>query len=605
MKTETKLQQYVKEYSDWSKKLLTYVTDRFDPNYKQYTAYAQTKGTKSKISDPVAPELTERQIQKLFERDPKFFVLGRGLNLPKEVTNIMGSTIEYFWTNPEMIQSTGTMRSKLKVGGREFCIIGNLAVESYYNSESDTPDMRVIPIEDVIFDPTKTLKTSPVYYIRQFVDLKYLEDHKEITKDGKKRGMFQNIDKIKEIIGEDSIQNSPASNKINRSGGEFEDNVGSIELVTRYEGSNCYRFIVGLSDDETNKNQFIQEYDNDVLKEDPLDFAMDIELPKQPYALSYLDFIKGLTTAKDLFLNQAVDYGAKALNPPLFVDPSIAPINKPTLANAYKLGGIIFANPAMAEHKQMPPMNPVAFELLNYMQQRSESVTGVSAYLGGITNSESDKTQGTKGGIEALMSASASPVKDRQQNLEESIIEPVVNKWLKMAGALMTSNEIKYVFISGQSPKWVKVTKGILTGQITLNDLIVAEILTTDQGAELAALLEEQGKDPRTEIIYDVDWLVRVETGSMAEIDSEKEISAFKDWVGFNSQFGVPLDMQKVSIELAQKAKIKEPEQYFTQSNMGMPNAMGQVEGAMGQMGEPPMPQGMPNMKPNIEPPIK
>lgn len=615
-----KIEKYSTEYSDWSKKLQKYHTGRFNTNYLQYTAYCQTSGTKSKISDPVAPELTERQIQKLFERDPKFFALGRGLNLPKELTDLMGDTVKYFWDNPDMIQSTGTMRSKLKVGGREFCIIGNLAVESYFNNESDTPDMRVIPIEDVTFDPTKSLKTSKVYYIRQHVDIDFLESHKELTKDGKTVGIFKNVDRIKKQFEDAGTKVDTGSNIINRSGGNLQEEVAPIELISRYEGKKCFRFITSLLEPE-----FIQEYENDVLEDDPLDFAMDIELPKQPYALSYLDFIRGLTHAKDLFLNQTIDYGAKALNPPLFYDPSIMPINRATLANAYKLGGLVAINPQLADHKQMDPINPIAFELLNYMQQRSESVTGISAYLGGITNSASDKTQGTKGGIEALMNASISPIRDRQVNLEESIIEPVVNKWLKMAGALMTENETKFVFISGQSPKWVEITRGILLGKITLKDLITAELVSTEpqvdektgqqlpsQAQELAQSMIMQGKNPDKEIIYDVDWLIRVETGSMAEVDQEKEIASFKDWVGFCQQFGVQLDMQKVSDALAQKARIKEPDQYYLKQPAAMPGGVPSPMGQPGQpvppmqpMGTPAVTPGIPTPQPVIQPAIK
>lgn len=594
--TAAKVEKYAKEYTTWLSKLQRTHTERFNTNYQQYTAYAQTKGTKSKISDPVAPELTERQIQKLFERDPKFFALGRGLNLPKEITDLMGDTVQYFWTNPDMIQSTGTMRSKLKLGGREFCITGNLGVESYYNNESDSPDMQVIPIEDVIFDPTKTLKTSKAYYIRRHVDLDYLESHKELTKDGKTVGMFKNIDKIKKQFEGMGSKADSSSNIINRSGSNLQDEVGPIDLITRWEGKKCFRFILGLDDPE-----FIQEYTEDILGDDPLDFAMDIELPKQAYALSYLDFIRGLTAAKDLFLNQTIDYGAKALNPPLFFDPSIAPINRATLANAYKLGGMVAVNPQLADHKQMPPLNPIAFQLLNYMQQRSESVTGISAYLGGITNSESDKTQGTKGGIEALMNASISPVKDRQVNLEESIIEPVVNKWLKMAGALMTENETKFVFLSGQSPKWVEITRGILLGKIKLSDLLTAEMVTPEQYAELAQEMLLQGKDPQKELVYDVDWLIRVETGSMAEVDQEKEITSFKEWIGFCQQFGVQLDMQKVADTLAQKSRIKEPDQYYQQAAPTVPG----VTPPLQPMGNPPVPQGMPQPQPVVTPGIQ
>jgi len=582
--------EYAAEYRRWYNKLEPIWASRFDRNYKQYTAYTEVKGTKSRISDPVAPELTERQVRRLFEKDPVFFALGRGKNIPKPVTELLANIVKYYWTNPEMVMSTGTMKSKLKVSGREFCVLGNTVVEAYYNSVSDSPDMRVHACEDVIFNPAYTLKTSPVHYVRQCVDISYLEDHKEVEIDGVKSGLFKNIEEVKAQF--EDVKEKSRSDVVNRgdSNASFE---APIELISRYKGSSVCRFILNATDkDEPIK---IQEYKSDILGESPLAFAMDIEIPKQPYAISYLDFINGLTQAKDLTLNQIVDYGAKALNPPLFYDPSTLPINKLALQNAYKLGGLVPVNPQMADHKNMPPINTVGFQLLEYIQQRSESVTGSSAYTDGTTNNPSDKTQGTATGISVLTSQAQGPIRDRQQTLEESIVEPIVNKWLKMAAGLMSENEIKYAFISGQSSKWIEFTKGMLSGKITLNDLLVSELITPEEAAELAAILEAEGKNPQTELIFDVDWIIRCESGSMAEIDTEKEIQNFQKWVDFNMSIGLQMDLQKVSDELASKANIKDPERFKLQGvqnggiGQGLPNEVtgGIGEGAPGVGGVP------------------
>lgn len=577
MTTSERVNEYASEYQSWYRKLEPIWSERFDRNYKQYVAYTETSGTKSKISDPVAPELTERQVRRLFEKDPTFFAMGRGKNVPKQVTEFLSNIVKYFWTNPEMVMSTGSMKSKLKVAGREFCVIGQTVTEAYYNSKSDTPDMRVHAIEDIVFDPAYTLKTSPVHYVRQAVSIKYLEDHKEVTIDGVKTGLFKNVSKVKNLFSEAKSKDQDV--KIHRSASEDSNYEPPIELISRYEGSKVCRFILNGNDSEG--HILVQEYDNDILGESPLAFAMDIELVKQPYAISYLDFINGLTQAKDLTLNQIVDYGAKALNPPLFYDPSLLPVNKVALSNAYKLGGLVPVNPQMADHKQMPPLNTVGFQLLEYIQQRSESVVGSSAYTDGTPNNVSDKTQGTATGINILTNQAQGPIQDRQQNLEESIVEPIVNKWLKMAAGLMSDSEIKYAFISGQSPKWVAFTRNMLLGKITLGDLLTSELITEDEYQELAQLLIADGKDPEKEFVFDVDWIIRCESGSMAEIDTQKEMQNFEKWVLFNQTIGRPLDPKKISDEMAQKANIKDPDRFEME---GVQNGAiaGQIGGAVG-----------------------
>lgn len=563
---DSKISKASDEFTRWLNKLDKYHTNRFDPNYRQYTSYSETKGTSSKISDPLAPELIERVVQRLFEREPKFFALTRGHNIPREITDIISAIPQYYWSCPERVMTSGTMKSKLKVWGREFCTIGNLATEDYYNPKSDTPDTRIIPTEDVVFDPTATLKTSSKYYIRQYVSMQYLEDNiKTVDKDGTVRGIFDKaaVERLKiekqndKTVGK-VIKDDPTHNQINRSGSNmYEKMVDDVLLVSLWEGKKVTRF--------ADWTVIVQEEDDPLQIDDhPFQFAMDIEVPKEPYAFGLLDFIKGLTDTKDLILNQIIDYGSKALNPPLYVDINqVGPVNKVTLRNAFKIGGIVFAPPQSVEHKPMPALPNAGFELLNYLQQRGESGAGIGGYTGGISNQVSDKTKGTATGVKALIEQGSAPIKDRQQNLEESIIEPMVNKWLKMAGNLMGENEIKYVLITGQSPKWVRVTKGLLTGKITLPDLMEAEIVDEEAAGEIATELAIQGKDPEKELIFDVDWILRVETGSMAEVDLAQELENFDQTVQSGIQMQVPLDLQKLWVERAMKAGIKEPEQYI------------------------------------------
>lgn len=593
------IQRYKEEFTKWSNILSDY-HKKFDNNYSLYTGENTTVGTKAKIADPVAYELTERVIQKLFEREPKFYVESKGKNLPSSVKNVMSAVADYIWTNQDLVQTTGSMRSKLKTLGRELCITGNSAVETYWNAKADAPDMRIIPIEDIIFNPAKNLKTSNVYYISQFVSLKYLKDNVELKKDGKVvTGIFNSasIKKLEKLIknNENEIK-TDMSQEINRSGGDFEKDTEKFRLISRWDGNKCCRFIM---DDNVEDPIIIQEFENEVLGTNPINTVMDTEVCKEPFSQSFIDELKGQFKLKNLFLNQMADYGSKVLNPPTIVNPVVGAANLKTIANMYKLGGIVVADPNMIDQKPIAPIGNFGMDMLNWIEGRAESVSGIGAYLAGVPNQVSDKTAGTKGGIQTLVEQSFSPVKDRQLNIEESIIEPYINKALKMVGSTMADDEFKWVLISGEEPQWVKVTKGFLTGKIKLIDLLQAEVAEDNEIQALVDLLMSEGKDPEKDIIFDVDWLVKVESGSLAEQDSQKDIQNIEKAIEMAQLLGIQLDAEKLWKEAMARIGFKEPEVYIKEGGInGLQGATGNpgetLENPMGVGGVPNMAQGMP-----------
>lgn len=563
-----RLEEYKSEFTKWLNELNPY-HKKFDENYKKYIGYNETVGTGSKIADPVAAELTERVVQKLFERDPKFFVVSKGMDIPEAVKDVMASMVDFCWNNQDVVQSTGSMRSKLKVGGREFVILGNVAFEVFWNAEANAPDFRVVPIEDVIFDPTKNLKTSPVYYIRQFVSIDYLKENVEIKKNGEVvTGIFDSaaIKKLEKLYPEKTLRKDPTDVTVKRYNSDEDVNVDQIQLITRWEGKKCCRFVMG---DDEESPIIIQEFENEVLGTNPLQFAIDKEVVKEPYGTSIVDDLSGLLKAKNMFLNQEMDYRSKVLNPPMFVDPIVAqnPISTKTLSNAYKLGGIVIANPSQVDHKQIPNIGNAGLDILNWIEGRAESVTGINGWVSGAADpSTNGQGQKTAAEVNARQAAGVSPVADRQANLEESIIEPIVNKWIKMLGATMGNDEFKWVVISGEDQKKVKLTKGFITGKIKVVDLMEAGVLEDDN--EIQALVDTmmyEGKDPETDTVFDVDWLIRVETGSLAEKNEAQELEKKQAAIQMGLQMGLPIDVEKMWKEVMMQAGYKEPEQYLKQ----------------------------------------
>lgn len=577
--TKSTIQGYKDEFSSWAKDLKNY-QGNFKTNYERYNGEKEMKGTQAKISDPVAFELTERIIQKMFEREPKFYAESRGKNIPREVKQVITSTAEWLWSNSDMVTSTGPMRSKLKVGAREFIITGNLCVMSYWNHVSDAPDMKIIPIENVVFDPSKTLKSSPRHYVREFISIDTMEDSVEITKDGKVVvGMFPSavVKKLKRLVdGRVGKTDNKTDNAINRSDIALSHKEDEFQLISRYEDDKVCRFVW---DDDMEDPVSVQEYVSN-LGASPLDQAMDIELPQEPYAASVLSRLAGLFRAKDLILSQTIDYGAKVLNPPTIVNPNSG-INLKTIANMYKLGGIVLADPTQIKQGEISSApNRAGIEMMNWIEGRGESVSGANGYMAGNTNSATDKTQGTKGGIEALQQAGASPITDRQKNIEESIIEPMINKWLKMVGATMSENEFKWVLVTGEEAKWVKVTKGLLTGKIKLVDLMQADVVQDEEIGALVELMMSEGKNPEKDVIFDIDWLVRVETGSLAEKDTQKEIENKKAMVELGMTLMLPLDTEKLWKDIAMDSGITEPGEYLKKEPMAQG---GQIDPSTGQ----------------------
>ena len=572
---KTDVQSYKTEYETWQPLLANY-QNRFKENYKRYAGYFDEQGTDALVADPVAFELVERVVQRLFESEPKFFAESSGFNLPREVKRIFTSVAEFIWENTDVISVSGPMRNKLKVGGREFCITGNVGTETYWNPTADAPDLRVVPVEDIIFDPSKTLRTSPIYYIRQFVTLDYLKENVEVKKDGELlTGIFKST-AIKKL-SRDNINHEkpdPSTVYINRTGTDIQRQVDEYELISRWEGKHCVRFVRGTdSEDPT----LVQEFDS-ILDDDPLDFAMDVEVVKEPYAMSIIDPQAGLFKAKDLIMAQTVDFGAKVLNPSTIVNPAIGAVNLKTISNIYKLGGIVLGDPAQIRQTEISAAPQAAgLEMLNYIEQRAESISGIGAYIAGISNQPSDKTQGTAAGIEALQTAGNAPIHDRQMNIEESIIEPFMNKALKMIGATMAKNDFKWILVGGEDQKWVKVTKGFLTGDIKLIDLMQADIIKDTEVQQIVQVMLNAGKDPKKDILFDVDWIIHVETGSLALNDTQEQITNKTMLVNLASQLFIPIDREKMWLDIALDAGLKDPDQYVLQgqdaSQSGMPPA--------------------------------
>lgn len=569
-----KVKGHVREYLKWKNNLEDYYK-RFSANYRTYTGYKKdVRGTKSKANDPMAFEFIERQVPHVLDRAPKVITeLKTGtyiekimeLELPpllmqdliKEAEEIFDKSketvtamLEYTYHSPERAEHSQSMKTILLPVVREFFITGNTCGEVFWNIKReiveedgkpvkrivfDSPDFKAIPIERIAFNPAKTLKTSDVYYVQKFVTYDDLKAEEAREEEGVISGVYHNLGKLKEKMSAEKDRTVDAEeNLIHRSQDVSSQKLrGPIEILERWEGA---RITVIAERSVVIRD----EYDPLKLGTHPLVFGMEYELTNEPFAMGEIDPIYLMARAKNLIINQRIDLIAKALKPPLRIDPTAPGIKLESLSNAYVLGGPVYGPEGSFEYMQGPSIPQDAFLQPDEFQGRAEAALGLSGYVGGTPQAYTDKTKGTMGGTMALIEQAQPRLALKADLIEQEIIRPILVKWLRMLANLMGENEKKWILVGETNPEWMAVTRDILKGETEL----------------------PMGEEDEDREQFDLAWMVDIETGSMAAADKQTEIANFKDVMQTGNEMGLMLDRDKLWVDLAKKMGFKEPEQY-------------------------------------------
>lgn len=579
--------KYSNEFKSWRNQLRDYWT-QISKNQELYEFYKrEEEETESQISLNTPFSIIESMVARANETTLNITIRAKGVNGLTDFESWVSSVLKDAINDPDVARYYGTFRKSKERFFREFLVKGNAVATTEYcyktdkdgKAVADNPYVNVRDLYSVIFNPSKTLADSDVYYLESYVKYSQLKnnEYKEGT------GKYKNLAQLKELAEEDGKYIDDSEEMHITNGRKIAKKVEPIHILERWEGT---KYTV-IADDRI----VIQELDDPFkIGGHNLLIGMNYVVGSRPYAYGEIDAIYGTVRAQDTIINQNLDMVNRYLRPSILVDPSSG-VDIDQLIVLIENGGVMYGNPTAIGNvpSQSPP--PQAFTTLDIMQQAIERTARFSPYASGIPSQATDKTSGTMGGIKSLQAAAEPNFQVKIDALQDQFAKPMARNYLKMIAGLMGSNDVRYGLLQGRKPEWVKVTKGILQGKTTLMELVTAGIIkeevalpymqTTENypdemGNIRTAIVAIPGADKA--ILFDVDWLLDVSLDNQSAVDKQQEVAMKQAWVKWAQSLGVQFDPVKTATEIGRELGVEDPEDLYVQQQMSAPAAgMGQL----------------------------
>lgn len=593
---DNKAVKYAEEFRTWRNHLRVY-WPQIVKNQELYEFYKRDEEeTESQISLNTPFSIVESMVAKANDTTLNVTVRAKGTNGLTDFESWVSAVLKDAIDDPDVARYHGTFRKAKERFFREFLVKGNAVAttEFCYKTDkdgktvADNPYVNVRDLLSVVFNPSKTIADSDVYYLESYVKYSQLKNNEYNEGIGK----YKNLKELKALAEEDGKLIDDTEEMHITNGGKVGKKVEPIHILERWEGT---KYTV-IADDRV----IIQELD-DPFKTGGhnLLIGMNYVVGSRPYAYGEIDAIYGTVRAQDTIINQNLDIINRYLRPAILVDPN-GGMDIDQLIILVENGGVMYGNPTAVGNvpSQTPPAQ--AFTTIDIMQQAIERTARFSPYASGMSSQATDKTQGTMGGIQSLQAAAEPNFQVKIDALQDQFAKPMARNYLKMIAGLMGSKEVRYGLLQGRSPEWVKVTKGILQGKTTLTELVSAGIIkeevalpymqTTEQypdeyGNIQTAIVAIPGADKA--ILFDVDWLLDVSLDNQSAVNKDREVAMKQGWVKWAQSLGVQFDPVKTATEIGRELGIDDPEDLYVQrQGMGMPPEV---------MGMPPSmpPQGM------------
>ena len=562
------IQTYIKEFTSWKDELKKYWKS-IDKNQEMYEFYkAEDSETTSQISLNTPFAIVESMVSKANDSNVNITVNAKGEKGLQELEKWIGSILDDAIDDPDVAMFEGTFRKKREQFFRELLVKGNAVASVEWCKKKDSngkviannPYVQVRNLKSVIFNPTRTLSNSDVYYIESHV--KFSDLKKKELKKG--QGIYKNLSKLKDLAAEKDIDIEDEhyysnNEKITKKG-------EPIRIIERWEGS---KYLV-IADDSV----IIREEDDPFkIGGHNLITAMNYVVGDRPYAYGEVDAIYMTVRAQDTIINQSIDIVNRYLRPSIIVD-ALADMDLDQLQDLIENGGVMEGKPEMigTVPTNVPPNQ--AFQTVDTLQQAIERTERFSPYSTGVPNSAVDKTNGTATGITRMQQASEPNFQIKLDALEESFMRPVAKMELKMIANLMSPTEFRYGMLQGKTSEWVKAGQKLLKGKPTIKDLLDIEYTTPEGALEYTHTLEQVGVNPdgspmmdivpipgaAKALVFDVDWLIDVRLDNQSAIEKEAETEKLMAWVEFAQQIGNQFHPERTAVYVAEKQGIDDPE---------------------------------------------
>lgn len=575
--------QHVVQWKKWQIELEKY-HPQIDKNQEMYEFYKREGSeTTSEVSMNTGFAIVESMISRLNDTMMIVTAKAHGINDMTLFERYLGNVLEQVIFDDGVANLFGPFRKIKEVFGREFLVKGNAVAEEVWCYEegadgktiADNPGTRVLPLKSVTFKPWMNLMTSDEYYVEKWMEYEDLVDGEidPVTK----KGLYTNLGNLKidldtSLTAAERTQ-SPTNLKVIVDGAIFSRQMPSVHILEHWNGS----FLTVIA----NKSVIIREA-RDPFKTGmhPLITAIDYQIEGRPYGYGEIDPIYKPIRAQDTMLNQRIETINQFLRPTVFVDPNLGP-DIDMVASMLETGGVGFGIPSTVASlvKQLPPS--VAYTEDEVIQKAIERTARFSAYASGVSNSTTDSTQGTKGGIIALQGAAEPNFQVKIDGITDMFLKPILRRIMPMLGGIMGDEEVRYGYLQGEDRPWISATKNVFLGKPTLSDLHTIGMLTDAQftGLTTTPILDPQtgappldpqtgqpAVDPKTGLppskvipgadkasMIEIDWIVDVTLDQKSAHDRQAKLQNLMSTITYLQGIGVHFSPARAAAFLEKK----------------------------------------------------
>ena len=587
----------VGRWKNWHEQLKQY-WEQMDKNQEMYEFYrreaVENEFDDLSLNTPFA--IVESMVAKGNDTTLAVTVQAKGENLLGPFEDWVSAVLKGAIEDPDIARFHGSFRKIREMYFREFLVKGNAVAEVNWcyekgtmNGEervlADNPYTRVLPLKSVTFNPTRTISTSNVYYLETSVSFDELKEKKYDSKNGK--GIYKNLDQVKKNAQESGKMVDALDDQFISGNRKINRKLEPIHLLQVWEGSH-YTVIADQS-------TIIRE------EEDPLGIgghnlliAMNYAVEGRPYAYGEIDGIYKPTRVQDTLVNQKIEVLNRYLKPGFLLEDDS--INPDEFILLLENGGVLPGRGAsitpVSQHLPVPP--PAAFSQVQELQQAVEKTARFSLYSAGVTSSATDQTQGTLGGIARLQAAAEPNFQIKLDTIQDSFMRPLANTYLTMIANHMGKSEVRYGLLQNQKKGWIKVTKGILQGKTSINELVTAGIISqevadsythglipsTDPYGNPVKVIGEIPGAAKADV-FDVDWVISVRLDNQSATDKQEEVNRKANLIQMGMKMGVQFDAAKVIERLGEEMGFDDISDLIISGTPPMDPAMAAQAGGM------------------------
>lgn len=602
--------RHLEEFKTWRNDLRVY-WNAISKNQELYEFYKrEQEETESQVSLNTPFSIIESMVAKANDTSLNITVRAKGENHLTDFESWVSSVLKAAIEDPDVAQFHGTFRKNKEKFFRDFLVKGNAvaSVEWCYQTTitkdktgkkdvkkvlADNPYIRNRDLRSIVFNPSRTLADSDVYYLESYVKYSDLKKYEKDDKTG--RGYYTNLKEVKrkaeeakKLIDDPELFNLTDNQKVTKK-------AEPIHLLERWENATLIAYADGV--------EIRNEFDPFKIGGHNLLLGMNYAVGTRPYAYGEIDAIYGTVRAQDTIINQNLDIVNRYLRPAVLVDPTSG-VDIDQLIILLENGGVMYGKPSLVGEvvKQLPPSQ--AFTTIDVMQQAIERAARFSPYATGLSSQATDKTQGTMGGIQSLQAAAEPNFQVKLDALQDQFAQPASRMFLSMIAGLMGKSDVRHGLLQGRSPQWIKASKGVLLGAPTIQELITVGILSEEKAQpylytmiptqdELGNPVQKLTEIPgaREALVFDVDWLLDVKLDNQSAMDKQKKTVAKQAWVEWARSLGVQFDPVKTATEIGRELDIDDPEELYAQQQLPMglpgqpPNAFAGMDQGAGNIG--------------------